>query len=456
MTFSALDSDLLSPLATTARMRAVFSDTARLKAMLDVEAALARAMAELGLAPPALADAIAAIEPGSLDRDAIGTATGVAGVPVIPFVKAVQQRLPRDLEPFFHKGATTQDIADTALVLQMREAFAALRDDLVPTLDGLAALATRHRDTPCAGRTYGQHAAPVTFGFKAAVWLAGTAEVAERLPEVTRRVLAMSLGGPVGTLAAFGPRGPDVLAATARELGLAAPPIAWHTRRAAMADAANWLALLCGTLGKLGADVERLASTEVGEVAEPPMPGRGGSSAMPHKRNPVSATVILAAAGSAPQLSAIVTGAMVAVHERPAGAWHAEWHAVPQLFGLAAGALAEARRLAEGLIVDPGRMAANLDMTRGLLFADAAAGALAPLCGRQAAHALVERAAGIVRDTGVPLLDALVSLDDMPPGATRKMLATAFDLRPSVDAAATFVDRAVAAARPVRDRLAQS
>lgn len=455
MTFSALDSDLLSPLATTARMRAVFSDTARLKAMLDVEAALARALADLGLAPAALPAAIAAIEPGSLDPVAIGVATGVAGVPVIPFVKAVQQRLPRELEPFFHNGATTQDIADTALVLQMREAFAALRDDLLPTLDGVAALASRHRDTPCAGRTYGQHAAPVTFGFKAAVWLAGVAEVAERLPEVERRVQAVSLGGPVGTLAAFGAQGPDLLAAVARALDLSAPPIAWHTRRAAMADAANWLALLCGALGKMGADVERLASTEVGEVAEPPMPGRGGSSAMPHKRNPVSATVILAAAGTAPHLAAVVTGAMVAAHERPAGAWHAEWHALPQLFGLAAGALAEARRLAEGLVVDPGRMAANLDMTRGLLFADAAAGRLAPLCGRQAAHALVERAAGVVRDTGAPLLDALMALEGRPADATRALLEPAFELRPSVEAAATFVDRAVAAARPVRDRLAQ-
>lgn len=456
MTFSALDSDLLSPLFTTERMRAVFSDTARLDAMLSVETALARALAEHGLAPPELAEAIASIAPETLDRAAIGRATGIAGVPVIPFVKAVQQRLPPALEPFFHTGATTQDIADTALVLHVRDAFAALRHDLVPTLDGLARLARTHRGTPSVGRTYGQHAAPVTFGFKAAVWLAGVAEVADRLPELERRVLVVSLGGPVGTLAALGARGPDVLDATARHLGLAAPPIAWHTRRANVADVAHWLTLLCGALGKVGADVERLAATDVGEVAEPHVPGRGGSSAMPHKRNPVSATVILAAAASTPQLAAIVGGAMTAVHERPAGAWHAEWHALPQAFGLAAGALAEARRLAEGLVVDPARMAANLQTTRGLLFADAAAARLAPLCGRQAAHALVERAAAAVRDGDATLLDALLALDGLPAGADRDLLDRAFALDPSVAAAATFVDRALAFAEPVRDRLAQT
>ncbi|MCZ8097917.1 MAG: adenylosuccinate lyase family protein [Burkholderiales bacterium] len=456
MAFSALDSDILSPLVTTARMRAVFSDTARVAAMLVAEAALARAQASLGLAPAELAETIAAIDPASLDLAALGMATGVSGVPVIPFVKAVQQRLPRELEPAFHKGATTQDIADTALVLQMRDAFAALREDLLPTMDGLARMASVHRATPCAGRTYGQHAAPVTFGFKAAVWLTGLAEVADRLPEVERRSLVVSLGGPVGTLAGLGDKGPAVLEDMAKALGLVAPPIAWHVRRTAMADTAAWLAMLCGVLGKFASDVASLASTEVGEVAEAPMPGRGGSSAMPHKRNPVSATVILAAAGAAPPLASTVLASMVAAHERPAGAWHAEWHALPQLFGLAAGALAEGRRLAEGLVVDPARMAANLGLTRGLLFADAAAARLAALCGREAAHAIVERAAGIVRDTGTPLLDALLALDGLSPGVDRALLAPAFDVAPSVAAAAIFVDRALAHAATVRGRTAQT
>ncbi|MHB2165388.1 3-carboxy-cis,cis-muconate cycloisomerase [Alsobacter sp. R-9] len=453
MAFSSLDSDLLSPLVTTARMRAVFTDEARLAAMLRVEAALARAEAAVGLVPAGLAEAIAAIEPGSLDLQALGRATGIAGVPVIPFVKAVQLRLPAELEPYFHKGATTQDIVDTALVLQMREAFQALRADLVATLDGLAALAAAHRATPCAGRTYGQHAAPVTFGFKAAGWLAGLCDVAARLPAIEEATLVLSLAGPVGTLSALGAKGPEVLEAMAGDLRLVAPPLAWHTRRAGPTDAATWLALLAGALGKMASDIAHLASTEVGEVAEPHVPGRGGSSAMPHKRNPVGCTVILAAATAAPGVAATMLHAMAAAHERPAGAWHAEWHALPQLFGLTAGALSEARRLATGLAVDTRRMAENLAMTRGLLFADAAAARLAPVLGRGAAHDRVERAAEKVRDGGGTLLDALVA-EGLPEGIDRAGLADAFDAGPAVEAAGRFVDRALAHAAIVRTRVA--
>lgn len=448
MAFSPLDSDILAPLFTTAAMREVFSETARLSGMLKAEAALARAEASLGLAPAGLAAAIEAIDPASLDQAALGQATGLAGVPVIPFVKAVQARLPKDLEASFHKGATTQDIADTGLVLQMREALALLRADGAAVLAGLSSLADRHRADPCAGRTYGQHGAPVTFGFKVAVWLAGIADVLDRLPDLEARVLAASLGGPVGTVAGLRDKGPAVVQAFARELGLAAPPLAWHARRAAMAEAGSWLAMLCGALGKMGADVANLASTEVGEVAEPYVPGRGGSSAMPHKRNPVSATVIQSAADAAAPLAATMIGAMVAAHERPAGAWHAEWHALPSLFGLAAGALAEARRLAEGLEVDAGRMRANLDITRGMLFADAAAAVIAKAAGRGAAHALVEEAAGEVRATGRPLLDVLAARRDLPAGIDRAALAAAFDLSPAIASAGQWID-------PARDQAAR-
>ncbi len=456
MSFSALDSDLLSPLFTTAAMRAVFSDAARVAAMLRVEEALARAEAVHGLAPAALADAIAAVEPSSLDPAALGAGAALAGVPVIPFVKAVQKRLPADLEPFFHKGATTQDIADTALVLQMREGFDALLVDMLATLEGLAGLVGRHRHTVCVGRTYGQHAAPVTFGFKAAVWLASLADVADRLPEVKRRALRLSLGGPVGTLAGLGAQGPAVVDTMARMLGLSSPVIAWHTDRTPICDAGGWLTLLMGALGKMGRDVAELAATDVGEVAEPFVPGRGGSSAMPHKRNPVSATVITAAATAAPGLVSTLFAAMPAAQERPAGAWHAEWHALPQLFGLAAGALAEARRLAGGLVIDETRMVENLARTRGLLFADAAAARLAGSMGREAAHAMVERAAAAVRDAGQDLLEALLAAPDLPPGLGRAELEPAFDAAPAIAAAAAFADRALAHAQAVRTRLAPS
>jgi len=438
MTFSPLDSALLGPLFTTPEMAACFSDTARLAAMIQAEAALARAQAGLGLVPDGLAAAIASVDAGSLDLPALGAQTAVAGVPTIPFIAAIQARLPPDLAPAFHKGATTQDILDTALVLQLRPALALLAAELDAVLPGLAAMADAHRATPCVGRTYGQHAAPITFGYKAAVWLTGVADAAAALPALRRRVLVASLGGPVGTLASLGAHGPAVLDTFARELNLGVTPLAWHALRGRMADAGAWLLHLLGALAKLATDVASLASTEVGEVAEPYVPGRGGSSAMPHKRNPVSSTVILAAHAAAQGHALVLFNAMAAAHERPAGAWHAEWHALPPLFGLAAGALREARVLAEGLQVDAARMAANIGLTRGLLFADAAAARLSPRLGRAAAHDLVEHAADEVRRTGATLHQVLSA----GPAASPELDA-AFNLAPAVAAAEAWVDRAL-------------
>jgi len=449
MTFSAVDSALLGPLFATVAMRDVFSDRARLAAMLTAEAALARAQARLGLVPDALAPAIEAISAGSLDLAALGEQTALSGVPTIPFVRAVQARLPKDLERAFHKGATTQDILDTALVLQIRAALALVTRDLDAILAGLAVLAGAHRDTPCVGRTYGQHAAPLTFGFKAAVWLAGVADVAERLPGLRSRLLVASLGGPVGTLAGLGAHGPAVADAFAQALGLGAAPIAWHTRRAGMAEAGAWLATLMGALAKMATDIAHLASTEVAEVAEPWVPGRGGSSAMPHKRNPVSCTVILAAVSAAKGHVTTLLDAMASAHERPPGLWHAEWHALPTLFGLASGALREAASLAQGLVVDAPRMRANIDLTRGLLFADAAAARLSPLMGREAAHARIEHAADEVRRTG-DTLQAVLARD---PALHDADLAAAFDLTPAIAAAGPWVDRALTHAAAVRDML---
>lgn len=438
MTFSPLDSALLGPLFTTPEMAACFSDTARLAAMIQAEAALARAQAGLGLVPDGLAAAIASVDAGSLDLPALGAQTAVAGVPTIPFIAAIQARLPPDLAPAFHKGATTQDILDTALVLQLRPALALLAAELDAVLPGLAAMADAHRATPCVGRTYGQHAAPITFGYKAAVWLTGVADAAAALPALRRRVLVASLGGPVGTLASLGAHGPAVLDTFARELNLGVTPLAWHALRGRMADAGAWLLHLLGALAKLATDVASLASTEVGEVAEPYVPGRGGSSAMPHKRNPVSSTVILVAHAAAQGHALVLFNAMAAAHERPAGAWHAEWHALPPLFGLAAGALREARVLAEGLQVDAARMAANIGLTRGLLFADAAAARLSPRLGGAAAHDLVEHAADEVRRTGATLHQVLSA----GPAASPELDA-AFNLAPAVAAAEAWVDRAL-------------
>jgi 3-carboxy-cis,cis-muconate cycloisomerase len=420
-------------------MRAAFSDSAKVAAMLQAEAALARAQAECGITPEALAPAIDRITPEDLDLPGIGEGTALAGVPVIAFVKMARALLPGDLAAHFHKGATTQDILDTAQVLQMALGLAALRSDLATTVGGLERLAREHLRTPCIGRTYGQHAAPVTFGFKAAIWRRGILDVTERLPAVRARVLLASLGGPVGTLASLGQDGPRVAAGYARHLGLGAAPVTWHTRRAGVVEMGCWLAMLIGALAKFATDVAHLASTEVGEVAEPFTPGRGGSSAMPHKRNPVSATVILATHGAAPGHLAALVSAMAAAHERPAGAWHAEWHALPQLFGLASGALREAARLADGLLVDAGRMAENLAMTRGLIFADAAVACLSAHVGREAAEAAVARAAEAVRAGRIDLLHALKG-DRALPESVRAELDGAFEIGPAVDAAALWAE----------------
>ena len=424
-------------------MAGLFCDVHRVAAMLRVETGLARAQAKLGLAPPALADALEQIPADSLDLAALGAGTALAGVPVIPFLKALQGRLPKELEPFLHKGATTQDIADSALALIIGEALVLIAQDLVGILSGLSRLAQAHGETPCVARSYGQQAAPISFGFRVAVWLTGISEEAARLPQIHEACRIVSYGGPVGTLASLGPRGPAVLEALAAELGLRAPTIAWHARRGVIVALGSWLAALTGSLAKMATDVVSLSSTEVGEVAEPYLPGRGGSSAMPHKRNPVSSTVILAAAQAAGGLAGGLFASMAASQERPAGAWHAEWHALPQLFGLASGALAEARRLAEGLVPDPDRMARNLDLTHGLIYADAAAAALAPALGRSAAHQLVEEAASVVRGGEATLLQAILTHPNRPPEATGDALSAAFDPTPAVAAAALWVPRAL-------------
>jgi 3-carboxy-cis,cis-muconate cycloisomerase len=448
MTFSALDSELLGPLFASDPMRAVFSDRRRVAAMLAVEAALARAEARHRLVPKELAGAIEKVRAEDLDLAALGRDIAVAGVPAIPFVKAIQAKLPKELEPHFHRGATTQDIVDTALVLQMREAFTLIAADLAAIIAGLARLGQKFRATPCVGRTFGQQAAPITFGFRVAVWQTGIADTAAGLASLRQRVLVASLGGPVGTLAALGARGPAVLDSFAAALGLGAPIIGWHTLRGRMTEAGAWLAMLVGSLAKMAADIAHLASTEVGEVAEPHMPGRGGSSAMPHKRNPVSSIVILAAHAAAKGHLVTLLDAMAAAGERPVGLWHGEWHALPALFGLASGALREARSLSEGLTADSKRMRANLDLTRGLIFADAVSARLSEKLGRSAAHALVERAADAVRESGRSLQDVLAAEASLAEEQQRE-IAAAFDLAPATAAAAAFADRAIADAKRI-------
>lgn len=448
MTFSALDSGLTGPLFASDAMRAVFADRGRLAAMLAVETALARAQGAAGLVPKGLAPALARITADDLDIAALGERTRDAGVVAIPFVKAVEALLPERLRAHLHKGATSQDIVDTALVLQMADAFALIAADLVVILGGLAALARKHARSPCVGRTYGQHAAPVTFGSVAGSWVSGIADVAADLPALRQRTLIASLGGPVGTLAGLGNAADAVSTRFAKELQLGVAPVPWHTNRTGMVAVGAWLAALIAVLARMATDVAFLSATEIGEVSEATAEGRGGSSAMPHKQNPLSSAVILSAHAAAPGHLVILLNAATSGQQRPTGLWQAEWHALPALFGLASGALREASRLATSLVVDTRRMRANLDMTGGLIFADAAATALAGKMGRGKAQAMVAKAAAQVRATGRPLRRVLVDQ-----GAPVTLLDSAFDLRPAIAAAASVAGRAARHAQAVKRHL---
>jgi 3-carboxy-cis,cis-muconate cycloisomerase len=388
--------DLLLPLLGSREVAAIFADHGRLQAMLDVEAALAAAEAAVGVIPAAAAAAIAAAcRAERIDRTGFADDAAKAGNLAIPLVKrltAVVAAADAEAARFVHWGATSQDVIDTALVLQLRAALAAIDADLGRLADGLAALAAAHRRTPAIGRTWLQHALPITFGLKAAGWLDAVERHRARLAELRPRLLVLQFGGAAGTLASLGPRGLEVAGALARALDLGLPALPWHGQRDRIAELGAWLGLVVGTLGKLARDLSLLMQTEVGEAFEPAGEGRGGSSTMPHKRNPVIAASVLAAAARAPGLVATLMAAMVQEHERGLGGWHAEWVALPELAILAAGALAASAELIAGLEVDVVRMRANVELTHGLVMAEAVMMALGATLGRLEAHHLVEAA----------------------------------------------------------------
>jgi len=455
MSFSALDSTLSGPLFVPASMGDIWSDRSRLAAMLKVEWALAMAQTNNGLCPPGVAEALAAIEPRDFDLEALGQSTALSGVPTIPFINALRKTLPPEYEPHVHKGATTQDVMDTALMMQVQKSMEALLPQAIGVLAALSALASRHAGAPCVGRSYGQHAVPVSFGYKVAVWLSGLCDALAPWPVLAPTILKASLAGPVGTLSGRSPAHAKTGQDFARLLGLAFDPVPWHVRRSPVVSLAAFVTQVLGSLAKMAGDIVNLSSTEVGEVSEPFIAGRGGSSAMPHKRNPVAATVIIAAFQAAQGLNQTMQAGLAASHERPAGAWHAEWHALPQLFGLLAGALFEARRIAEGLEVDTGRMAFNLHQTRGLIYADAVASALSADLGAGHAHHLIEQAAGTVRQTGQHLLEVIGARPDLPAALNSERLKALFDPTPAVQAASMIVPSALDQAAQVTAALSR-
>ncbi|MFJ2695678.1 3-carboxy-cis,cis-muconate cycloisomerase [Streptomyces sp. CRB46] len=392
---TAPDAGLLAPGWAGSPAADATDDRALVRALLDAEAALTRAQAGLGLAPEEAASAVTeAADPARFDASSLAERARGGGNPVIPLVADLTKAVGEEHGPYVHRGATSQDILDSALMLVAARALEPLLADLGRTERALARLAAEHRDTAMPGRTLTQHAVPTTFGLKAAGWRALVLDARDRTAAV-RSALPAQLGGAAGTLAAFGAYGaPDPLAlpaAYARELGLCAPLLPWHTLRTPVADLAGCLAFAAGALGKIAADVLTLSRTEIGELAEG---SGGGSSAMPHKANPVRSTLIAAAARRAPQLAATLYGSLAAEDERPAGAWHAEWEPLRDLLRLTGGAARDAAELTEGLQVRPEAMREHLALTHGLIVSERLSAELAPVLGRARAKALLTELAG--------------------------------------------------------------
>jgi 3-carboxy-cis,cis-muconate cycloisomerase len=393
---------------STEPMRNIWSDENRIQKYLDIEIALAHVQARLGIIPQEAAKEIEKHgKVSEYDLAKLKKRTEAVGYPVLPVVEELVRLCANGLGEWAHWGATTQDITDTAAVLQIRESLDLIEADLTNICGSLRSLAEKYRDTPIAGRSNLQQAVPVTFGFKMAVILAAFERHRERLAEFRPRLLVGEFGGAAGTLASLGKQGLQVQEALMRELKLGQPAIAWHTARDCFAEVGCFLGLVTGTLGKVATDVKLMMQTEVGEVAEPFAHGRGSSSTMPQKRNPISCNYILACTSVVRQHAAALLEAVVEDHERSTGPWEIEWIALPEIFLLSAGALAQGSHILAGLHVDEKRMRENLDITKGLIVSEAVMMGLAPHLGRQRAHDLVYDICRDVIKTGTPLVDLL-------------------------------------------------
>ena len=389
-------SPLLAPMLSSATMRAICDDVACLQNMLDFEAALARAEAATGVIPANAPGPIAnACKAESFDLAALAEAATRSGNLAIPLVKALTASVAKvdaDAARYVHWGATSQDAIDTAMMLTLRAAIEALLGDIDRAVAAFAMLARTHRHTAVVARTWLQHALPMPFGLKLAEYAAALHRSRKRLQRLKRETLALQFGGAAGTLAALGDKGWPVAERLAQELKLPLPDAPWHTHRDRIAEAASVLAIVAGSCGKIARDVSLMMQTDVAEAFEPAGEGRGGSSTMPHKRNPVAAATALAAATMAPNLAATIFAAQVQDHERSAGPWHAEWPTLPTLLLVTSGGLAAIVDIAEGLEVDVARMRLNLDATGGLIMAEAVTMALAEKIGKSDAHHLIEAA----------------------------------------------------------------
>ena len=462
----SVDAGLFSPVWAGTEVETLTSDQAFLQAMLDAEAALARAQAQIGLVPPAAASIITDVAQASnVSLVAIARAARDGANPVVPLVPALIAAV-KAVDPaaaeHVHKGSTSQDILDTGLMLLSARALRVLLRDLEATAAALARLAAAHRGTPAVGRTLTQHAVPLTFGLKAAGWYSLVSVAADRVRTLIG-ALPVSLGGAAGTLAGYVEHArlhdpsinpaafaDELLAAFAAETGLAEQTIPWHTLRVPFADLGATLALVTGALGKFALDVQGLSRTEVAEVVEPAATGRGASSTMPHKRNPVLATMILSAGLQAPAQAAILAQCLIAEDERPAGAWHAEWAPLQSCLRLAGGAASTAAELADGLLVFPDRLRENLDLTGSLVVSERVAAVLADALGKAEAKTVIGAASADAAMSGRPLAAVLKDHPEVSRHLTAAEIDALLDPLGYLGVASHLVDRALTR-QPTKD-----
>lgn len=444
MNSTVFDSGLFRDMFATAAMRETFSDTNYVRCCLDAEAALARAQSGIAMIPQTAARnitaAAASMQP---DMARLKADCENVGYPIVGLVRQLADACESESGGYVHWGATTQDIMDTAVVLQVRRGLELVEADLMECIDLLGKLAREHRDVPMAGRTHLQHALPITFGFKAATWRDPLVRHLERLRQMRPRVLVGQLGGAAGTLASLGADGLKVRAGMMRELGLGERDITWHVSRDGLAEAVMLLGMVTGSLAKAGTDMMIMMANEFGEAFEPFQHGRGSSSTMPQKRNPISSELMVAGAKIVRQQCALMLDAMVQDFERATGPWHAEWAAIPESFLATSGVLAQAKAVFGGMTVDAKRMRSNLDISKGLILAEAVMMGLAPALGRNQAHHVVYEAC-LETARGGALLDILAGNASVAAHLTRDQIASLLEPSNYLGTATEMVDRSLA------------
>ena len=445
MPASIIDSKIFGDIFSEAKMRHVWSDENRTAKYLDIERALAKVQGELGIIPQeAAAEIVKNCELSQIDWVKLKAKTEQIGYPIIAVVNQINANCRDQLGEYCHWGATTQDITDTAAVLQMREGLALVEQDLKDISDALAALCRKYRDTPVIGRSNLQQATPITFGYKMASILAGIERHRERLQQIKPRVLMGEFGGASGTLSSLETGAMETQAALMKELGLGQPLISWHTVRDTIAEVGAFLGIVGGSLGKIAMDVKLMMQTEVAEVYEPFAPGRGSSSTMPQKRNPISCLYIHANISVVRQHAAALMDAMVADHERSTGPWEIEWVVLPEIFCLMAGALKQTKFILAGLEVDAKRMRANIDLTKGLVMSEAVMMGLGPYIGREYAHDLVYDLCREAIKQDTHLIDVLAAHPEINKHVTRAQLEGFCDPANNLGQAGVMVDRVLA------------